>query len=194
VLGLRLDEVRALTNRLNADFSADAWEYAQLGDIPDEVQRTTASDQIHSAARGIEQNLVEARLNELDVAGLVGPNGLSMPYAGREHQRPPPQRPRRDEHRGVLSSLRVGAGLHGGRAHRRGTDTYVPTARRHGTPGAVQPVRARQARSRGRPRRTPRSVDCAHQAPRRTAPPGSRWLVRLGTRDAERHAAPPTRG
>jgi hypothetical protein len=80
-LGLRLDEVQALTNRLNADFSADAWGYTQLGDISDEIHRATASDQIRSAARGIEQNLLEARLHELEVADLVGPNGLSMPYA-----------------------------------------------------------------------------------------------------------------
>ncbi len=79
-LGLRLDEAKALTAALDADLSAEAWGYAQLADIGEEVQRTTVSDQIRSAAHGIEENLVEARLHELDVSGLVGPHGLRMPY------------------------------------------------------------------------------------------------------------------
>lgn len=79
-LGLRLDEARGLTSALDADLSADAWGYAQLADIEDEVQRATVSDQIRSAAHGIEENLVEARLHELDVSALVGPHGVPMPY------------------------------------------------------------------------------------------------------------------
>jgi hypothetical protein len=51
-----------------------------LADIEDEIQRATVSDQIRSAAHGIEENLLEARLHELDVAALVGPHGLPMPY------------------------------------------------------------------------------------------------------------------
>jgi hypothetical protein len=80
-LGLRLDEARALTTALDADLSADSWGYAQLGDVADEIQRATVSDQIRSAAHGIEENLVEARLHELDVSGLVGPHGVPMAYA-----------------------------------------------------------------------------------------------------------------
>jgi hypothetical protein len=79
--GLRLDEGRALTTALHADLSADSWGYAQLGDVADEIQRATVSDQIRSAAHGMEENLVEARLHELDVSGLVGPHGVPMAYA-----------------------------------------------------------------------------------------------------------------
>ena len=78
-LGLRLEETRALTAALDAELSADAWGYAQLSDISDEVQRATVSDQIRSAAHGVGENLIEARLHELEVAELVGPNGLTMP-------------------------------------------------------------------------------------------------------------------
>jgi hypothetical protein len=80
-LGLRLEELRELVAALDAQLSAEAWGYAQLDDIDDEVQRAVVSDQIRSAAHGIEENLLEARLHELDVGDLVGPNGLSMPYS-----------------------------------------------------------------------------------------------------------------
>src|SRR4051812_24683187 len=77
-LGVRVDNANTLAGRLQADISAEAWGYRQLDDLDDERQRATVSDQIHNAAQGLAENLVEARLHERDVRELVGPNGMPM--------------------------------------------------------------------------------------------------------------------
>lgn len=77
-LGVKLDASQALTTQLNADISADAWGYPQFDDIEDEQQRATVSDQIRSAGHGVAENLIEARLHEVEVRRIVGPNGVPM--------------------------------------------------------------------------------------------------------------------
>jgi hypothetical protein len=77
-IGVRVDEASALARRLNTDISADAWGYRQFDDLADELQRAVVSDQLRSAAQGLAENLVEARLHERAVRELVGPNGVPM--------------------------------------------------------------------------------------------------------------------
>jgi hypothetical protein len=74
---------KALAARLHDDFDADQWGYGQLADLEDEIQRAVVSDQIRGAVDGACDNLIEARLHELDLREVVGPNGLAMIAPGR---------------------------------------------------------------------------------------------------------------
>lgn len=78
-LGIVTPGLTELTEILWNSYSTDAWGLAQFVSIADEEQRAVASDLVLSAAEGIEVNLFELALCELDLGRLVGPNGRTMP-------------------------------------------------------------------------------------------------------------------
>jgi hypothetical protein len=69
-LGIQGESLRALDDRLNADFRAADGGYASLGDLP-MPQRAVVSDQILVGAQGVIRNLAEARLHEQDINSLL---------------------------------------------------------------------------------------------------------------------------
>jgi hypothetical protein len=75
--GIRTERIRALDNRLTADFRATDAGYASLDQLP-RFQRAVVSDQILVGAQGAIRNLAEARLHERDIGGLIADG---VPYA-----------------------------------------------------------------------------------------------------------------
>lgn len=78
-LGLRIEHLRKLIDRLEIDFEPRNWGYRQLSDITDEIDRTVISDQIRGAADAVATNLFEVRLHEQDYNDLIGVEGLRVP-------------------------------------------------------------------------------------------------------------------
>jgi hypothetical protein len=76
-LGIQAERVRALDDRLNADFRAADGGYASLAELP-MPQRAVVSDQILIGGQGVIRNLAEARLHEQDVNALLAEG---VPYA-----------------------------------------------------------------------------------------------------------------
>jgi hypothetical protein len=70
---------RGLIEQLEHDFSAAEAGYRSLHAIADEKQRAVVSDQILQSAIAVRQNLVEARLHQRELDGIVGPDGLRFP-------------------------------------------------------------------------------------------------------------------
>lgn len=78
-LGTETPGLTKLTEALWNSYSADSWGLQQFVAIADEEQRAVASDLVLSAVEGIEVNVYELALCEIDLAALVGPNGRTMP-------------------------------------------------------------------------------------------------------------------
>jgi hypothetical protein len=78
-LGTETPGLTELMEALWNSYSADGWGLHQFVAIEDEEQRAVASDLVLSAVEGIEVNVHELALCETDLAGLVGPNGRTMP-------------------------------------------------------------------------------------------------------------------
>lgn len=78
-LGVETPGLAGLTEALWNSYSADGWGLQQFVVIADEEQRAVASDLVLSAVEGIEVNVCELALCEIDLVALVGPNGRTMP-------------------------------------------------------------------------------------------------------------------
>src|SRR4051794_8721425 len=78
-LGTVTPSLAQLEDVLYADYTTDGWGFDRLAGLADEEQRAIASDLILSAAEGVQVNLREMALCDIDVHELVGPNGRFMP-------------------------------------------------------------------------------------------------------------------
>jgi hypothetical protein len=85
-LGTETPGLAELTETLWNSYSADGWGLKQFAAIANEEQRAVASDLVLSAVEGIEVNLYELALCQIDLAAIVGPTG------GRCRGRKPPSR------------------------------------------------------------------------------------------------------
>ena len=78
-LGTQAPALKELAIFLMESYSADGWGIAQFSTIADTEQRAVASDLLVSAVEGVQANLRDLALCEVDLLGLVGPNGRTMP-------------------------------------------------------------------------------------------------------------------
>jgi hypothetical protein len=78
-LGTETHALRALAQALRDSYTAECWGLPQFAAIEDPEQRALASDLLVSVIEGIEVNLREMALCEIDLAELIGPNGRTMP-------------------------------------------------------------------------------------------------------------------
>jgi hypothetical protein len=76
---LKIGAIRELSETLNQEFLESSSGFAQFADIPDEIDRAIASDQIAQSARAIAENLLEAQLHYEALKKLFGDDGLSYP-------------------------------------------------------------------------------------------------------------------
>lgn len=81
-LGTSVPDLAQLLATLRNGLTSDAWGFSQLADIADEEQRAVVSDQVLSAAEGLQDALVDAGISAYEVRDLTGPNGIA--YAARE--------------------------------------------------------------------------------------------------------------
>jgi hypothetical protein len=76
--------LRGLIERLEEDFEADNAGYGQLRGLSDEEWRAVVSDQIGQSARAIRDNLIEARLHQRELEGIVGGDGVRYPERAKQ--------------------------------------------------------------------------------------------------------------
>lgn len=78
-LGTETPALNALAQALRGSYTAEGWGLSQFAAIEDPEQRALASDLLVSVVEGVEVNLREMALCEVDLAELIGPNGRTMP-------------------------------------------------------------------------------------------------------------------
>lgn len=78
-LGTATPALRQLEDALYDDYSSDGWGLRRFAALQDEEQRAVASDLVISAVEGVQVNLREMALCDLDLQDLIGPNGRCMP-------------------------------------------------------------------------------------------------------------------
>ncbi len=78
-LGTQVPALKALSASVMEDYSAEGWGITQFSTIADTEQRAVASDLLVSAVEGVQANLRDLALCQIDLMQLVGANGRTMP-------------------------------------------------------------------------------------------------------------------
>jgi hypothetical protein len=78
-LAIKRVYLRELIEQFECDFSASDCGYRQLRALRDPTQQAVISDQICMSASAIRNNLIEARLHERQLSGILGADGTPFP-------------------------------------------------------------------------------------------------------------------